>query len=260
VLSASIVVLAMSGGVAAAAADTNSVLVVDKIAEVDFGSISGTRVGAVSRVWLTAQDSLHFASGGASDARAQQKLAAMVKADGAPEGFHSGRWKPVDGPREGGSGSWSVSLSTLKDFVRTQALLARQSVAVGGAGSRSLAMHDGTKLRELPERPVALQHEAKRARVCQVQERQRIVLRRLQRVRKAAECAPGQLPLEAEQSQRRVACVQGRLAARAGEAQRVARQRLAAHAATQGTRALSLSGVRGHAGYVQDVCGEGSRA
>jgi hypothetical protein len=71
-------------------------------------------------------------------------------------------------------------------------------------------------------------------------------------VRKAAECAPGQLPLEVEQRLRRVA--------RAGEAQRVARQRLAAHAATQGTRVLSLSGVRGHAGYAQDVCGEGSRA
>jgi hypothetical protein len=80
----------------------------------------------------------------------------------------------------------------------------------------------------------ALQHEAKRARVCQVQERQRIVQHRLQRVRKAAEC--------------RVACVEGRLAARAGEAQRVARQRLTAHAATQGTRGLLLSGVRGHEG------------
>jgi len=92
------------------------------------------------------------------------------------------------------------------------------------------------------------------------QERQRIVQRRLQRLRKAAECSPGQLQIEAEQCQRRVACVEGRLAARAGEAQRVARQRLAAHAATQGTRYLSLSGVRGHAGYAQDVCGEGSRA
>jgi len=59
---------------------------------------------------------------------------------------------------------------------------------------------------------------------------------------------------------RRVARVEGRLAARAGEEHRVARQRLTAHAATQGTRALSLSGVRGHAGYAQDVCGEGSRA
>jgi len=117
-------------------------------------------------------------------------------------------------------------------------------------------VHDGTQLRELPERPVAVQHEANRALVCQVQELQRIVPRRLQRVRKVAECAPGQLPLEAEQRQRRVAYVEGRLAARAGEAQRVARQRLAAHAATQG-RGLSLSGVRGNAGYAQDVCGEG---
>ena len=84
-------------------------LEVEKIAEVDFGMISGTRVGAVSvgttsdgRVWLTAQDALQFACGGASDARAKQKLAAMVKADGEPEGFHRGRWKPVNGPREGG--------------------------------------------------------------------------------------------------------------------------------------------------------------
>ena len=117
--------------------------------------------------------------------------------------------------------------------------------------------HHGTQLRELPERSVPLQHEAKRARVCQVQERQRIVPRRLQRVRKAAECAPGQLPIEAEQRQRRVACVEGRLAARTGEAQA---QRLASHAATQGTRGLSMSGVRGHAGYAQDVCGEGSQS
>ena len=108
-LSASIVVLAMSGGVAAAAPDTKSVLEVDTIAVVDFGPISGTRVGAVSvgmtsdcKVLFTAQDALQFASGGASDARAKQKLAAMVKADGEPEGFHRGRWKPVNGPREGG--------------------------------------------------------------------------------------------------------------------------------------------------------------
>jgi hypothetical protein len=50
------------------------------------------------------------------------------------------------------------------------------------------------------------------------------------------------------------------LAARAGETQRVARQHLTAHAATQGTRVLSLSGVSCHAGYAQDVCGEGSRS
>jgi hypothetical protein len=109
VLSSSIVVLAMSGGVAAAAADTKSVLVVDKIAEVDFGGILGTRAGAVAvgmtsdcKVWFPAQDALQFASGGASDGRARQKLAAMIQTDGVPEGFHRGRWKPVNGPREGG--------------------------------------------------------------------------------------------------------------------------------------------------------------
>ena len=72
-----IFVLAMSGTGAAAAPDTKSVLVVDKIAEVDFGGILGTRVGAVSvgttsdrRVWFTAQDALQFASGGASETAA----------------------------------------------------------------------------------------------------------------------------------------------------------------------------------------------
>ena len=161
-LTSSIVVLAMSGGVAAAAADTKSVLVVDEIAEVDFGGILGTRAGAVAvgmtsdcKVWFTAQDALQFASGGASDGRAQQKLAAMIKADGALEGFHRGRWKPADGPREGGLGAWSVSLSTLKDFVKKQALLARQSVAEGGAGARSLATHLHVQVRDIqhPPRP-----------------------------------------------------------------------------------------------------------
>ena len=132
----------------------------DKIAEVGFGMISGRRVGTVSvgttsdgRVWLTAQDALQFACGGASDGRAQQKLAAMIKADGALEGFHRGRWKPADGPREGGLGAWSVSLSTLKDFVRTQALLARQSVAEGGAGARSLAMNVHVQVRDIQHPP-----------------------------------------------------------------------------------------------------------
>ena len=108
-LSASIVVVAMSGTGAAAAPDTKSVLVVDKIAEVDFGGILGTRAGAVAvgmtsdcKVLFTAQDALQFASGGASDGRARQKLAAMIQTDGVPEGFHRGRWKPVNGPREGG--------------------------------------------------------------------------------------------------------------------------------------------------------------
>ena len=161
-LSASIVVLAMSGGVAAAAPDTKSLLEVDKIAEVDFGGILGTRAGAVAvgmtsdcKVWFTAQDALQFACGGASDARAQQKLAAMVKADGEPEGFHRGRWKPVNGPREGGLGSWSFSLSTLKDFVKTQVLLARQSVAVGGAGALLLATHLHVKVRDMQSPPTA---------------------------------------------------------------------------------------------------------
>ena len=108
-LSASIFGLAMSGGVAAAAPDTKSVLEVVAIAEVDFGGILGTRAGAVAvgmtsdcKVLFTAQDALQFASGGASETAAKQKLAAMVKADGKPEGFHRGRWKPVNGPREGG--------------------------------------------------------------------------------------------------------------------------------------------------------------
>ena len=99
----------MSGGVAAAAPDTKSVLEVVAIAEVDFGGILGTRAGAVAvgmtsdcKVWFTAQDALQFASGGASDGRARQKLAAMIQTDGVPEGFHRGRWKPVNGPREGG--------------------------------------------------------------------------------------------------------------------------------------------------------------
>ena len=97
-LSASIFGLAMSGGVAAAAPDTKSVLEVVAIAEVDFGGILGTRSGAVAvgmtsdcKVLFTAQDALQFASGGASETAAKQKLAAMVKADSEPEGFHRGR-------------------------------------------------------------------------------------------------------------------------------------------------------------------------
>ena len=108
-LSSSIFGLVMSGGVAAAATDTKSVLEVVAIAEVDFGGILGTRAGAVAvgmtsdcKVLFTAQDALQFASGGASDGRARQKLAAMIQTDGVPEGFHRGRWKPVNGPREGG--------------------------------------------------------------------------------------------------------------------------------------------------------------
>ena len=159
-LSASIFGLAMSGGVAAAAPDTKSLLEVDKIAEVDFGGILGTRAGAVAvgmtsdcKVLFTAQDALQFASGGASDGRAREKIAAMIKADGVPEGFHRGRWKPVDGPREGGLGSWSVSLSTLKGFVKTQVLLARQSAAVGGPRARSLPTHLHVQVRDIQHPP-----------------------------------------------------------------------------------------------------------
>ena len=133
---------------------------VDKIAEVDFGGILGTRAGAVAvgmtpdcNVLFTAQDVFHFAGGGANCALAKQKLAAMIKGDGVPEGFHRGRWKPVDGPRPGGLGAWSVGLSTLKDFVKTQVLWARQSVAVGGAGARSLATHLHVKVRDMQPPP-----------------------------------------------------------------------------------------------------------
>jgi hypothetical protein len=102
------------------------------------GASDAVAVGMTSdcKVLFTAQDVFHFACGGASDARAKQNLTAMIKADCEPEGFHSGRWKPVDWQREGGIGSWSVSLSTLKGFVKTQVLLSRQSVPVGGAGAR----------------------------------------------------------------------------------------------------------------------------
>ena len=70
---------------------------VDKIAEVDFGRISGTRVGVVAvgmtpdcKVLFTAQDVCHFAGGGANCAWAKQKLAVMIKDYGVPEGFHRG--------------------------------------------------------------------------------------------------------------------------------------------------------------------------
>ena len=62
---------------------------------------------------------MQFSFGGASDARAKQNLAAMIKDYCVPEGFHCGQGKPVDGPREGGVGSGIVSLSTLKGFVKT---------------------------------------------------------------------------------------------------------------------------------------------
>ncbi len=56
-------------------------------------------------------------------------------------------------PHEGGLGAWIVALSTLKDFVKTQVLLARQSVAVGGTGARSLATHLHVKVRDMKPPP-----------------------------------------------------------------------------------------------------------
>ena len=95
---------------------------------------------SVMQVWFTVQAALQFVSGGASEEWARQNLAALVK-HGAPEGFHRGRWKPVNGPRQGGAGTWSAGFTALKDFMQTQSQLARQSVSVGGAAARSLATH-----------------------------------------------------------------------------------------------------------------------
>ena len=95
----------------------------------------------VMQVWFTVQDALQFVSGGASEERAKKNLTALFNQHGAPVGFHRGRWKPVDGPREGGAGKWSAGFTALKDFMRTQSQLARQSISVGGAGARSLAMN-----------------------------------------------------------------------------------------------------------------------
>ena len=96
------------------------------------------------QVWFTVQDALQFVSGGASEERAKKNLTALFNQHGAPEGFHRGRWKPADGPRQRGVGTWSAGFTTLKDFMQTQSQLARQSVSVGGAAARSLAMN--TKL------------------------------------------------------------------------------------------------------------------
>jgi hypothetical protein len=96
---------------------------------------------SVMQVWFIVQDALQFVSGGASVEWARQNLTALVNKHGAPEGFHRGRWKPVDGPREGGAGKWSAGFTALRDFMRTQSQLARQSVSVGGAAARSLAMN-----------------------------------------------------------------------------------------------------------------------
>ena len=43
------------------------------------------------KAWFTVQDDLQFASGGASESRAQQNIATLVKDYVAPAGFHYGR-------------------------------------------------------------------------------------------------------------------------------------------------------------------------
>ena len=93
------------------------------------------------QVWFTVQDALQFADGGVSAERAKKNLTALVNKHGAPVGFHRARWKPADGPRQCGVGTWSAGFTALKDFMRTQSQLARQSVSVGGAAARSLAMN-----------------------------------------------------------------------------------------------------------------------
>ena len=95
----------------------------------------------VMQVWFTVQDALQFVSGGASEERAKKNLTALFNQHGAPEGFHRGRWKPADGPRQRGVGTWSAGFTALKDFMQAQWQLARQSVSVGGAAARSLAMN-----------------------------------------------------------------------------------------------------------------------
>ena len=96
---------------------------------------------SVIQVWFTVQDALQFVSGGASEERAKKNLTALFNQHGAPEGFHRGRWKPADGPRQCGVGTWSAGFTALKDFMQAQWQLARQSVSVGGAAARSLAMN-----------------------------------------------------------------------------------------------------------------------
>ena len=58
----------------------------EPVLSASIGRISGTRVGVVAVVLFTAQDVFHFAGGGANCAWAKQKLAAMIKDDGVPEG------------------------------------------------------------------------------------------------------------------------------------------------------------------------------
>ena len=107
----------------------------------EFVCICTRMLKSVIQVWFTVQDALQFADGGVSAEWAKKYLTALVNKHGAREGFHRGRWKPLDGPREGGAGKWSAGFTTLKDFMQTQSQWARQSVSVGGAGARSLAMN-----------------------------------------------------------------------------------------------------------------------
>jgi hypothetical protein len=124
----------------------NSDLLVDKIAEVAFGSVPGDSSGAIDvgiapagTIWFRAQSALQFACGVAYSDTARKKLVAIVSDDGAPDGFHRGKWKVGGGAREGGLGSWSVEFANLKNFVKTQVRVAREDK--GGGGARAMATH-----------------------------------------------------------------------------------------------------------------------
>ena len=142
VLCAIISAVAMSGAGASAALDPNGDLLVDKIGEVAFGSVPGESSGSMDvgiapagTIWFRAQPALQFVCGVAYSDTAKKKLAAIVREDGAPDGFHRGKWKVGDGAREGGHGSWSVSFPALKNFVKTQVRVAREDAE--GAGARA---------------------------------------------------------------------------------------------------------------------------
>ena len=166
VLCAIICAVAMSSGGATAALDPNSDLLVDKIAEVAFGSVPGDSSGAIDvgiapagTIWFRAQSALQFACGVAYSDTARKKLVAIVSDDGAPDGFHRGKWKVGDGAREGGHGSWSVSFPALKNFVKTQVRVAREDAE--GAGARAgqhgrSHWHSRTPAHSAGERPAWL--------------------------------------------------------------------------------------------------------
>ena len=146
VLCAIIFAVAMSWAGTGASLDPKSGLLVDKIADVAFGSVSGESSGSIDvgraadgSIWYRAHPALQFVSGAASGRFSQQKLATIVDTDGAPEGFHRGKWKVGGGASEGGLGSWSVEFANLKNFVKTQVRVAREDE--GGGGSRAMATH-----------------------------------------------------------------------------------------------------------------------